>query len=254
MLIDCFMFYNELDVLEARLQLLDEYIDRFVLVEAEVNHLGTPKELFFEKNKERYAKWLPKITHVIAKDLPTDKNPWSREKAQRHAILEGLEDCDPLDIVMVSDVDEIPDLTKVPFEKMPTSVMAVHMHMFQYSLDYYFDLEPWFGTVITTVELLRKFGPNEFRDNRWKFARIPEAGWHLSSFGDPKHVRNKFETYAHALDATTAPGDVVEQNAREGKWGEHVLQPPPDNVPMPPLPFGELIRLNLLKFPSVPHQ
>jgi beta-1,4-mannosyl-glycoprotein beta-1,4-N-acetylglucosaminyltransferase len=248
------MFYNELDVLEARLQILDEYVDRFVLVEAEVTHVGTPKELFFEKNKERFAKWLPKITHVIAKDLPTDKDPWSREKAQRHALLEGLADADPHDIVMVSDVDEIPDLSKVPFENMPYIVLTVHMHMFEYSLDYYFDLEPWYGTIMTTVEMLKKYGPNEFRDNRWKYPTIHDAGWHLSSFGDPKHVRNKFETYAHALDATTAPGEVIEENAREGKWNGQKLQPPPDHVPMPPLPFGELMRLNLLRFPSIPHQ
>jgi len=254
MLIDAFMFYNELDVLELRLQVLDEYVDKFVLVEAEVTHIGTPKPLYFLENKERYAKWLPKITHVIAKDLPTDKDPWSREKAQRHAILEGIPDCDPADIVMISDVDEIPDLAKIPWEKLPHVVTTAHMHMFEYSLDYYFDIEPWFGTVFTTVELARNHGPNYFRDNRWKFPSFQWAGWHLSSFGDPKHVRNKFETYAHALDSTTLDGDSIENNAREGKWGEHKLQPPPDDVPLPPVPFGELIRLNLLRFPSAQHQ
>ena len=89
MRIDAFMFYNELDVLELRLTLLDPHVDRFILVESEVTHAGQPKELIFEKNKERYAKWLPKIRHIVAKNMPTDENPWSREKYQRECILRG---------------------------------------------------------------------------------------------------------------------------------------------------------------------
>ena len=83
--VDTFMFYNELDILELRLETLDPWVDRFVLVEAEVNHIGGSKELFFEKNKERYAKWLDKIVHVVvsADEAPKDENPWSREKFQR---------------------------------------------------------------------------------------------------------------------------------------------------------------------------
>jgi beta-1,4-mannosyl-glycoprotein beta-1,4-N-acetylglucosaminyltransferase len=61
MLVDTFMFYNELTVLELRLNLLDEYVDRFVLVESEVNHKGGPKPLFFQENKDRFAKWAHKI-------------------------------------------------------------------------------------------------------------------------------------------------------------------------------------------------
>ena len=85
MLVDTFMFYNELSVLELRLEVLDRYVDRFVLVESEVNHVGGPKELFFQNNKDRYSKWLHKITHVVvtAEESPKDENPWSREKYQR---------------------------------------------------------------------------------------------------------------------------------------------------------------------------
>ena len=88
MIVDCFMFYNELDILELRLEVLDEYVDRFVIVESELNHSGGPKELFFYKNQERFAKWLHKIELVVvpASDSPTDENPWSREKHQREYI------------------------------------------------------------------------------------------------------------------------------------------------------------------------
>ena len=151
MLVDTFMFYNELDILELRLEVLDRYVDRFVLVEAEVNHVGGPKELFFQNNRDRYAKWIHKITHVVvhADEAPKDEDPWSREKFQRECIIRGLEDVPPDAIVMVSDVDEIPDLTKVAFERMPSLVCAVHMYMFQYSFDYMFTGEPWIGTVVT---------------------------------------------------------------------------------------------------------
>lgn len=198
MIVDAFMFYNELDVLEWRLRALDPHIDIFVLVESEVTHVGLPKELIFEKNKERFSKWIPKIRHVVARNMPTDQNPWSREKYQRHCILEAFADIPDDAHVMISDVDEIPDLTK--FSTWPTKTTTCHMHMFEYSFDYTFTGEPWFGTVITDAKSFKKLGPNFFRDNRWRFPYIPFAGWHLSSFGDAEHVLKKLKTYAHAKD------------------------------------------------------
>lgn len=255
MLVDTFMFYNEYDVLELRLEVLDRYVDRFVLVEAEVNHVGGPKELFFQKNKERYAKWLPKITHVIvtAEESPKDENPWSREKYQRECILKGLDSSVPPDaIVMVSDVDEIPDLRIVPFEKLPHVFVSVHMWMFEYSLDYLFTGEPWFGTVLTTAEMFRRVGPNSLRDNRWKFPCVKYAGWHLSSFGTPEHVFNKMHTFAHAKD-----GHHAAQTSQTFKYfidqgihtdGKTPLIPRPEEAPLP-APIEVLRRLNLGRFP-----
>ena len=93
MIVDTFMFYNELDVLETRLRKLSPHVDLFVLVESKVTHNGNPKPLYFEENKERYTEWLPKLRHVIAEDMPTDENPWGREKYQRHCILKGILVC-----------------------------------------------------------------------------------------------------------------------------------------------------------------
>lgn len=250
MLVDAFMFYNEYDILELRLEVLDKYVDRFVLVEAELNHVGGPKELFFEKNKERYAKWLHKIVHVVvtAAESPKDPNPWCREKYQRECILRGLEEGACADgtpassvpaesIVMVSDVDEIPDLRIVPFEKLPHVMNSVHMWMFEYSLDYLFMGEPWFGTVITTVELFKRVGPNSLRDNRWKFPCFQYAGWHLSSFGTPAHVCNKMHTFAHAKDGHHAAQTVetFESYINSGIHtdGKTQLMRRPPEVPLP---------------------
>jgi len=243
MLVDCFMFYNELDVLEARLTLLDEYVDLFVLVEAEVTHLGGRKPLYFEQNKERYSKWLPKIRYVLAKDMPGDPDPWSREKHQRNCIMEGLTDVPKEAIVMVSDVDEIPDMRHIRYEKLTNVVTAVHMHMFEYSLKYYFTDEPWIGTVITTHELLARYGPNFLRDKRWQLPIHRFAGWHLSSFGDWEHVYKKFSTYAHALDAATEKDpEVYRRNVAEGLWGGKQMPPPPPDA-IPPLPEELLTKI-----------
>lgn len=244
MLVDTFMFYNELDILEMRLTLLDDYVDCFVLVEAELNHVGGTKELYFEQSKERFAKWSDKIRHVIVRseELPKDSNPWSREKYQRECILRGLEGLPNEAIVMVSDVDEIPNLRIVSYEKLPHLITTIHMWMFEYSFDHIFTGEPWFGTVITNCETFKQFGPNQLRDNRWKFPYFKEAGWHLSSFGDPDHIANKYKTYAHALDKGNHPNltdpKTIDIWVKSGVHsdGKTSLVPRTPDIPLPPLP------------------
>ena len=199
MIVDTFMFFNELDILEMRFKKLDPFVNLFILVESDVTHNSKPKPLFFEENKSRFEKWLPKIRHVVAKNMPTDKNPWSREKYQRHCLLEAMDDIPDDAWVMISDADEIPDMEKVPLDQIK-SAASVHMHMFEYSFDWLFTGEPWVGTVITHAKEYKKLGPNFFRDNRWRFPCFKESGWHLSSFGDAKHVWNKIQNYAHAND------------------------------------------------------
>jgi beta-1,4-mannosyl-glycoprotein beta-1,4-N-acetylglucosaminyltransferase len=255
MLIDGFMFYNELDVLELRLTILDEYVDRFILVEAEVNHIGGPKELFFQNNRERFSKWLHKIEHVIVKadEAPKDTNPWSREKFQRECILRGLDGVPDSSVIMISDVDEIPDLKLIPFENLPHIFNSVHMWMYHYSFDYLFTGEPWFGTVITTVEMVRRVGPITLRDSRWKFPAFRFSGWHLSSFGDEKHVLNKMRTFAHALDNNDHKHLQTEENIKkwiqEGKFidGKTELVRRPPEAPLPE-PVEVLRRLKLGTF------
>jgi hypothetical protein len=235
MIVDAFIFYNELDVLEIRLNELDTYVDQFILVESRVTHAGGPKELFFEKNKQRYSKWAHKIKHIIVEDMPTDENPWAREKYQRECILKGLDDVSSDSIVMVSDVDEIPDMSRIKLTNLPS---AIHMWMFEYSFDFLFTGEPWIGTIITTVEDLKKNKPNFFRDNRWRLNIIPYAGWHLSSFGNAKHVLNKIQTYAHHADVgifAEKTEHTFEKIIHEGIHhdGKTKLVPRTPDIPLP---------------------
>jgi beta-1,4-mannosyl-glycoprotein beta-1,4-N-acetylglucosaminyltransferase len=239
MLIDTFMFYNEFDVLQLRLESLDAYVDKFVLVESEVNHVGGRKELFFDKNKERYSKWLPKIVHIVVteEESPKDPNPWSREKYQRDCILRGLVSVPDDATVMVSDVDEIPDMEKLSKITLP-KVCSVHMWMFEYSLNYVFTGEPWFGTVITNCALFKHVGPNYLRDNRWKFTYMAYSGWHLSSFGDHKHVCNKMHTFAHAKDGhhESQTPELFEDYISKGLHtdGKTKLLHRTEDIPLPP--------------------
>jgi len=251
MLIDAFMFYNELDVLELRLTVLDEFVDRFILVESELNHVGTKKELFFEKNKERFAKWNDKIEHVIvtASESPKDESPWSREQYQRNCIFRGIDGVPDTSLIMVSDLDEIPDLSLIPFERLPHKTIAVHMWMFEYSCDYVFTEEPWVGTVITDVECFKVWGPNYLRYNRFKFPILQYGGWHLSSFGNGKHVWNKLRTYAHGKDPErdAETPEIVNNYVCQGIHidGKTKLLHRGPEVPLPG-PIELLRRLNLI--------
>lgn len=106
---DCFVFFNELDILEIRLNTLDKLVDYFVLVESTHTFTGQEKPLFYAENKERFAAFNDRIIHVVVDDMPDDaETTFVREGLQRSAIGRGLKDANPLDLVMVSDVDEIP--------------------------------------------------------------------------------------------------------------------------------------------------
>lgn len=115
MIYDCFTFFNELDSLEVRLNILYDYVDKFVITEGNKTHTGKDKEFILEKNFERYKKFSDKIIYIKVDDFPPLKseendeygNNWLYENFQRDAIMRGLKDCKPDDIVIISDCDEI---------------------------------------------------------------------------------------------------------------------------------------------------
>lgn len=109
MIYDCFPFFNELDILEIRLNELNDVVDKFVLVEATKTHSGKDKPLFFEENKNRFSKFLDKIIHIVVDDDIELKSTWSLENYQRNCISRGLTNCKDDDIILISDCDEIPN-------------------------------------------------------------------------------------------------------------------------------------------------
>lgn len=106
---DCFPFFNELDVLDIRLAELDPLVDHFVIVEATRTFTAKPKPLYFADNRARYQRYAAKIIHVVVDDIPLDApTHWAREAHQREAIMRGLTEAKPDDIIVISDCDEIP--------------------------------------------------------------------------------------------------------------------------------------------------
>src|SRR5947208_2297917 len=109
MIYDCFTFFNELDLLEIRLNVLTEIVDRFVLVEAHQTHQGEHKPLYFAENRARFHRYNDKIIHVVVDGFPPDAvSPWDRENHQRNCIARGLAGARLGDTVLISDADEIP--------------------------------------------------------------------------------------------------------------------------------------------------
>ena len=200
-------FNNELDVLEIRLETLDPLVDRFVLAEAPVTQRNQPKPLYFEENKERFAKWLPKITHIVVDDMPDgegwDAN-WARERHQRNALAAGLREVDPSDRVLISDLDEIPypdalmdaciGLDTYP---VPTKFL---MDMFVYRLNWrWLDRGCLIGS--TAAVFLGTMLPGmPVHDVLLKTPLINAtsgvAGWHLAYQGDVDMIRRKMTCIA----------------------------------------------------------
>lgn len=160
-LFDCFTFFNELDLLEIRLETLDSVVDFFVIAEAPITYRADPKPLYFELNKQRFAKFLPKIRHIIVDDLPTEKGfdqNWQRETLQRAALERGLADARDEDIIMLSDLDEIPTPAKIKEAITWHDTLRVfHMRFFSYFANC--ESHPgnayWVGTGMTEYRLAK---------------------------------------------------------------------------------------------------
>lgn len=199
---DGFCFFNELDLLELRLEELSDVVDVFVLVEATKTFSGRPKPLLFSANRARFEKFLPRIRHVVVDDLPgPPATHWNREAQQRDAILRGLWDARPDDVVIVADLDEIPRPAAVRrFVEHGSEAAAFRQTMYYYRLNCQnvsgSPRDPW--AVILLRKLLRS--PQEARLARFQLPAIEDGGWHFSYLGDPPTIREKIGAISHATE------------------------------------------------------
>lgn len=200
---DCFTFYNELDLLEIRLAELYTTVDHFVLVEANQTFTNRAKPFLFQENKQRYSKYLDKIIHVRVDDMPGGDNPWINEQHQRNAIMRGLTDADPEDIVIVSDCDEL--LRAEAVESMRDSghrVFALRMPLFNFKFNYMRitpgEYEPW--AMASCKQILDANTPDLLRNTRFNptgFCLIEHAGWHFGYLGDRDYLVDKAQSFSH---------------------------------------------------------
>jgi spore maturation protein CgeB len=191
---DCFIFNNELDLLEMRLNILDKVVDRFVLVEATRTFSGKRKDLIFQQNRDRFKRFLDRIIHVVVDDMPDGPDRWKREWHQRNAIMRGLGDASSDDIILISDVDEIPNPEKIT-PSMTEYPKSLRQGLFYYYLNMRASRE-WVGTVVLRYGQLDT--PQKMRDRRGKLSSIGNGGWHFSYLGDPEQIANKISSFAHA--------------------------------------------------------
>lgn len=204
---DAFLFFNELEMLELRLRVLDAVVDRFVLVESTVTYSGLPKPLWYADHRSRFDPWNDRIEHVIVDDTPdTGAFRWGREHHQRDAIARGLREARCDDIVYVSDVDEVPDP-----EALASRVRGgYHQEFFLYYLNTRHLCEDWIGTVGLHAFQLAALGAQAVRDRRHGYQRVERGGWHFSYAMTPERIRAKLHAFSHAEFDTPEIAAAVE--------------------------------------------
>tara|TARA_R110000787_G_scaffold196478_2_gene307889 strand:+ start:855 stop:1706 length:852 start_codon:yes stop_codon:yes gene_type:complete len=223
---DCFPFFNELDLLEIRLNYLDSVVDYFVLCESEITFSGLPKKLFYQENKHLFKDFEHKIIHVVVDDTPSEfikNDPFKTDQHQRNSVIKGLINCNDDDVIITSDLDEFPNIEII---KDLNSFYRedVLFHLAQGMYYYYFNLKEtsgkllshsgefdgiedkkWLGTKICNYGFLKKFGVDKLRhpSMREPGTRVAGGGWHFTYVGGhiqtsaTQRVLLKIECAAH---------------------------------------------------------
>ena len=244
------MYFDEEVVLDVRLNTLDKYVDYFVIVESSFTHKGDNKNLMFNHNK--FEKFKNKIIYLVydkqpkgieavnendsedEKSIKYILNAALRENGQRNFIQNGLNKAENNDIILISDVDEIPNLSEVNFNNISEKIIMFHQDMFYYKFDLKIPNLLWTGTRGCRKKYLlspqwlrnvkdRKYFPfridilfSEKKYSNIKF--ISNGGWHFSNIKTAKEIEHKLKSYLHHREFDQQSLSVEEiQNIIENK-------------------------------------
>ena len=224
---DCISLFNELDLLEIRLNILDPYVDHFVITEGRVTFNNVPKPLFYEANKERFAKFADKIIYNVIEDMPNsyldmvhrdDKDMfynlcvdrvvnadwfekwyplYIRDTWTKECSIRPLVNAQPTDIIMLSDLDEIP--RPEVFEKIIEAFATDNTKIYNLQerwYNYFFNVQKqewWTGNIILSFENFLKTGFCELKMRR-RGLMVTDSGWHFSYMGDAKMIAEKLDS------------------------------------------------------------
>lgn len=224
MVYDCFQFFNELDILKIRLNVLNDVVDRFVISEATETFSGIKKPLYYEENKEMFAEFADKIIHVVVEDTP-EGGTHERDTFQKNAVTRGLAGCADDDVIIFSDLDEIPNPEKI--REILGNFREDRIYHFAQRLFYcYLNMEEvsgnllsyagefegverkkWIGTKMLSYKLLREqnllLGELRFPERKEIGIRVDDGGWHFGYMGGHgekdirKRVQEKVVSAAH---------------------------------------------------------
>ncbi len=228
-IIDCFMFFDEEMLLDIRLNTLDKFIDKFIIVESLYTHSGKEKKLVFDINK--YSKFKNKINYIVVKDAPqgieqitkddsdidiTNKeimNALRRENFQRNEISKGLTNLNENDWIIISDLDEIPKLDNINFRSIKEKIIFFKQKVFYYKLNLELKTLRWIGSKACKIKNLKS--PQWLRNikdkiyPKWRldiiFSKkrynniflVENGGWHFSFVKKPEDIEKKLKSYLH---------------------------------------------------------
>ena len=229
---DCFMFYDEDVILDLRLNILNEYIDYFVIVESKFFHNGKERELRFDI--ENYSKFRDKIIYIIQDNQPSGiqeilksddegaisakeiNNALLRENSQRDLISEGLKMANDNDLILISDVDEIPNLEKIKLKETKNEILMFVQDIFYYKLNRYLPNFQWFGTKgCLKKNLISPQWLRNIKNKKYSFLRVDtffsdkkyinkkfinHGGWHFSNLKNAEDLELKLKSYLHHRD------------------------------------------------------
>ena len=226
---DCFMYFDEETVLDLRLNILDEYVDYFIIIESIYTHKGDKRNLKFDlskfskfKNKIKYFVYdkIPeKIETILENEDENEKgkkyimNAIYRENSQRNYIEKGLIDAKPNDIILISDVDEIPNLQNINFNSLKEKIIIFRQDMFYYKLNLKLPDLIWSGTkACKKKNLISPQWLRNIKDRKYPFYRfdtyfsnkkynsikfIENGGWHFSNLKTAAEIEHKLRSYLH---------------------------------------------------------
>ena len=229
---DCFMYFDEDLLLDIRLNTLSKYVKKFVISEATYTHSGNKKELRFDINK--FSKFKDKIKYIVVDNQPPnilalDKsddenkrgeklilNGYARDNFQRECLNKGILEASNDDLILISDLDEIPNLSNINFNKINNKLIIFEQKMFYYKFNLFYENFKWFGSKATKKKNF--ISPQWLRDvkskkyPRWRldllFSKrkysdifyINNGGWHFTCIRTPEELEKKLLNFAHHFE------------------------------------------------------
>lgn len=223
---DCFLFFNELELLELRLMTLSGVVDYFVLVEANKSFTGNTKAFLFEKNQRQFKKYLPRIIYIKVEDAPVldeSQDVWAMENFQRNCITRGLVNAKDEDKVIISDVDEIPDPAKIIQVLDSNDPVTFSHHLFYYFVNCLNARRKWNGSVMAPFK--KMVSPQILRGQKRRFNKI-SGGWHYSYLGGLDKIKLKLNNLSDAYMRRGQVGgdeDILRKvNSQRNLWDEKI--------------------------------
>ena len=228
------LYDGEIDALAIRLLELDAVVDWFVIVESTLTCSGLPRTISLDPGDPRITHFAARFRHVIVADMPKSEDPWQREIWQRNAVLRGIPDTAPDDLLILSDVDEIPRAAAVSKMALDvgTAVFGLELGLFYFFVNYR-NVEGPESSITWTVAarrgVLDTISPNHLRyavrERSVKARIIGNAGWHFSYLMNVAGIRRKVAAFSHQEFNTKAFLDQIDIEALVHSHGDFFQRP-----------------------------